>query len=271
MKKILIINLLFLIAFMQHNAYAQYAQKDLPVDSIEQIYFQNNISSYSGPGQHLVDAGKALMFTGASLALTGLACYIAGVATYESDIDCPEMPVYPMFAIVGAAAGGAIALVGLPFYICGNKKMKIYSANHIVFGNETQKGGTGFFEMGLGIPNFLSLDALGGYNFNKNIFVGAGLGYKTYLTAGLVQDRVMASFPIYANAKFSFGKKRIVPYIGANVGYDVANKGLYTGVEFGTRLRNAEGKRGASWWFGAKSEFASSDYMFFSLKVGRSF
>lgn len=270
MKKILIVNLVLLIAFTQHNVYAQIVHS-LPIDTVKQAYSQNNMSSYSGQGQHFVDAGKALMFTGVSLALTGLACYIGGVATYESNKDCPDMSTYPMFAIVGAAAGGAVALIGLPFYLCGNKKMKTYGTNNVVFGNETQKGGAGFFEIGLGIPNFLSLDALGGYNFNKNLFVGVGVGYKTYLTAGLIKDGVMASFPIYANARFSFGKKRVVPYIGTNVGYDVANKGLYTGVEFGTRLRNAEGKRGASWWFGAKSEFASSDYMFFSLKVGRSF
>lgn len=270
MKKILIVNLVLLIALTQHNAYAQIVHS-LPIDTVKQAYSQNNMSSYSGQGQHFVDAGKALMFTGVSFALTGLACYIGGVATYESNKDCPDMPTYPMFAIVGAAAGGAVALIGLPFYLCGNKKMKTYGTNNVVFGNETQKGGAGFFEIGLGIPNFLSLDALGGYNFNKNVFVGAGVGYKTYLTAGLIKDGVMASFPIYANARFSFGKKRVVPYIGTNVGYDVANKGLYTGVEFGTRLRNVKGKRGASWWFGAKSEFASFDYMFFSLKVGRSF
>ena len=149
--------------------------------------------------------------------------------------------------------------------------MESYGASHIVFGNEGQEGGAGFFEMGLGIPNFLSFDALGGYNFGKNFFMGAGVGYKTYLTAGLIQEGATASLPVYGNARYSFGSRKVVPYIGASAGYDIANAGLYTGVEFGTRFRKAGAKRGESWWFGARTEMTSTEYIFLSLKVGRSF
>lgn len=270
-KNILLIVTLFLITVSQNNVFAQYATDVQPDETQELLSHQNNVSEKIGKGVHMTDAGKALLFTGASVAMTGVACFLGGAAMYDPNPETCEMPVYPMFAIAGAAAGGLIALIGLPFYFYGKGKMNSYGSSHITFGNEEQEGAAGIFEMGLGIPNFLSLDAVGGYNFGKNFFMGAGLGYKTYLTAGLRNDGATASLPIYTNFRYSIGNKRVVPYVGASVGYDIANTGLYTGVEFGTRFRKIGGKRGESWWFGARSEFISSDNMFLSLKVGRSF
>lgn len=265
-KTLFAISMLFM-ALAQYDAFAQYAPERENAGTAQQ---QLN-TSYTGNGQKMVNTGKTLFYTGASLALSGAACFIYGAATYESDPCCPEMPVYPVFALAGAVAGGAVALIGLPFYIYGKEKMQTYGANHIVFGDQDQEGGAGFFEMGLGIPNFLSFDALGGYNFGKNFFMGAGVGYKTYLTAGLIQEGATASLPVYGNARYSFGNRKVVPYIGASAGYDIANTGLYTGVEFGTRFRKAGAKRGESWWFGARTEMTSTEYIFLSLKVGKSF
>lgn len=270
-KKILIIATFFFIAVSQHCSLAQYAPSVQSNESQEFSYHQDNLPYEIGKGVHMFDAGKTLLFTGASVALTGVACFIGGAAQYDPNPDAPTMPVYPLFAIAGAAAGGAIALIGLPFYIYGKNKMTTYGSSHILFGDEMQEGGTGFFEMGLGIPDFLSLDAVGGYNFGKNFFMGAGLGYKTYLTDGLRYDGATASLPIYANFRYSIGKKRIVPYVGASLGYDFVNTSLYSGLEFGTRLRKIQGKRGQSWWLGAKSEFLLPEGMTLSLKVGRSF
>ncbi|MBR5299994.1 MAG: hypothetical protein IKU36_07070 [Bacteroidales bacterium] len=259
---------LFFIMIAQYDAFAQYASST-PNNETAQLQLNK---SYTGQGQGMVNTGKTLFYTGGSIALTGLACFIYGTATYESDPCCPEMPVYPIFALAGAVAGGAVALIGLPFYVYGKNKMETYGANHIVFGNPEQEGGAGFFEMGLGIPNFLSLDAIGGYNFGKNFFMGAGVGYKAFLTGGLVQSEgVMASFPIYANARYTIGNKRVAPYVGISAGYDIGNSGLYSGVEFGTRFRCVNGKHGASWWFGTKTEMTSPEIMFMSIKVGRSF
>lgn len=270
-KKILIITTFFLIVVSQHNSFAQYAPSILATDSKELSYSQDNLPYEIGKGVHMVDTGKTLLFTGASVALTGVACFFGGAAMYDPDPDAPTMPVFPLFAIAGVAAGGAIALIGLPFYIYGKNKMSTYGSSHIVFGDEMQEGGAGFFEMGLGIPNFLSLDAVGGYNFGKNFFMGAGLGYKTYLTTGLRYDGATASLPLYANFRYSIGEKRVVPYVGASIGYDFTNTGLYSGLEFGTRFRKIQGKRGQSWWLGAKSEFILPEGMTISLKVGRSF
>ena len=270
-KKILIVATVLLIAVSQHSSFAQYAPSVQSDETQELSYNQDNLPYEIGKGVHMVDAGKTLLFTGASIALTGVACFIGGAAMYDPNPDAPDMPIYPLFAMAGAAAGGVIALIGLPFYVYGKGKMNSYGSSYITFGNENQEGGTGFFEMGLGIPNFLSLDAVGGYNFGKNFFMGAGVGYKTYLTAGLRYDGATASLPIYTNFRYSIGKKRVVPYIGASLGYDFVNNGLYSGLEFGTRIRKIQGTRGQSWWLGAKSEFILPEGMAISLKVGRSF
>lgn len=270
-KKLLISTCILLMSVMQNGAFAQYVTEGNMGGTDEELYQQNNVPTGLGKGVHMTDAGKALFYTGASVALTGVACFLAGAAMYDPDPCCPTMPVYPLFAIAGLVGGGAIALIGLPFYAYGNKRMSRYGSSHITFGDEEQEGGTGFVEMGLGIPNALSLDAVGGYNFGKNFFLGAGLGYRTYLTAGLRNDGDADFIPIYANFRYSIGKKRVVPFVGASLGYDIANAGLYSGVEVGTRIRKVAGERGESWWFGLRTELISTDDMFISLKVGRSF
>jgi hypothetical protein len=266
-----LLTILVAMTIVSVNVFAQYAYEAQSNETEEISFDLNDYPEKIGKGVHMSDAGKTLLFTGASVALTGVACFIGGAAMYDPNPDAPDMPMYPLFAMAGAAAGGVIALIGLPFYFYGKEKMNTYGSSHITFGNEDQEGGAGFFEMGLGIPNFLSLDAVGGYNFGKNFFMGAGVGYKTYLTAGLRYDGATASLPIYTNFRYSIGKKRVVPYIGASLGYDVVNTGLYSGLEFGTRLRKLQGNRGQSWWIGAKSEFILPEGMTISLKVGRSF
>ena len=100
--------------------------------------------------------------------------------------------------------------------------------------------------------------------------MGAGVGCKMYLVGSSAD--VTASLPIYTNFRYSMGNKRVAPYVGASVGYDIVNTGLYSGLEFGTRIRKIEGKGGASWWLGAKTDFLSSEKAaLLSFKVGRSF
>ena len=270
-KKILIIATVFLFAVSQQSAFAQYAPSVQSNEAQEFSFDKDNLPYEIGKGVPMYDTGKALLFTGASVALTGVACFIVGSATFQQDPEAPVMPVYPLFSIAGAAAGAAIALVGCPFFIYGKDKMNRYGSSIISFSDEDQEGVTGFIEMGLGIPNFLSLDAVGGYNFGKNFFMGAGMGYKTYLTAGLRNDGATAALPIYANFRYSIGNKRVVPYIGASLGYDFVNTGLYSGLEFGFRLRKIQANRGQSWWLGAKTELITMEGNALSLKVGRSF
>ena len=92
---------------------------------------------------------------------------------------------------------------------------------------------------------------------------------KILRAAGLRQDGL--SFPLYAHGRFSFGDKRVVPYIGIEAGVDLAQKGLYSGIDFGTRLRRIGGKRGSSWWLAGSMDMLGTDLYHIAIKFGRSF
>ena len=90
-----------LMLFSHYESYAQYA----PATQTENQHSQKPTAVYTGQGQAMMNTGKTLLYTGASIALTGLTCYIAGAASYNPDPCCPDMPMYPVFALAGAAAG----------------------------------------------------------------------------------------------------------------------------------------------------------------------
>lgn len=248
------------------TASAQYAsvpETIMPDESVETVYV--------GHGQGLADAGKTLMFTGASVAVTSLAVFLGGSLTFEQSECCPTMPVFPLIAISGGAVGAVMALIGLPFHSVGLKKMRVHGGTHMTFGKETGKGVSGIFELGAGIPA-LSADALCGYEFNRNIFLGAGLGYKVSIMGKASEtDKATMAVPVYANARFSFGDKRVVPYISPSIGYDMFWNDLYIGLDTGARLRCARRDGGASWWLGTRFEYINDDANFISLKLARSF
>lgn len=116
--------------------------------------------------------------------------------------------------------------------------------------------------------NCLTLDAVGGYNLNKYIFLGAGLGLRAYLISN---GDSFGALPIYADARFTLGSKRVAPYISTSLGYDVGSSGMYTGIEFGSRIRKINSTKDTSWWLGTKTEFVGGELGFMSIKLGKTF
>lgn len=245
------------------NVSAQYAPQDRQTES------EPLRSEFTGKGQGMTDFGKTMMLTGAAFAMKGLATFAIGGLTFVQDEDAPVTPLYPVFALIDGAVGAGFTLIGLPFYLAGKGKMDDQGGQMITFGGDSQAGPAGIVEMSMGLAPFIGLDAIGGYNFNKNIFVGGGIGYNHYAIASMRQDGL--SFPLYAHGRFSFGKKRIVPYIGLDAGIDLAQKGLYSGIDFGTRLRRIDGKRGSSWWIAGSMDMLGADIYHIAIKFGRSF
>lgn len=247
----------------------QMEETGIPVETALPASFAQSVNNGSG----LADAGKTIMYTGASFALTGAAIFLVGALTFESNPEAPTMPLYPVFAIGAGAIGAAVALIGLPFYKLGVNKMGSNGVSFINIGADSRPGAAMIFEAGAGIPNYVCLDAVAGYNFGSRFFLGGGLGYKFYLTQGLINDGgITAAFPVYANARYTLGDKRTAPYAGLSVGYDVKNNNVYSGLEFGTRIRGLkEVSRGSSWWIGTKIEMIGRDLCFMSLKFGKSF
>lgn len=259
--------LLSLLIFASLNASAQYTAQAAPYAAEPATVPLR--TEFTGKGQGLTDFGKTMMLTGAAFAVKGVATLTIGGLTFVQDPEAPVTPLYPAFAIIDGAIGVGFALIGLPFYLAGKGKMNNLGGSMITFGGDSQVGPAGIIEMSMGLAPFVGIDAIGGYNFNKNIFVGGGIGYNHYATASMREDGL--SFPLYAHGRFSFGKKRIVPYIGVDVGVDLAQRGLYTGFDFGTRLRSIDGKRGSSWWLAGSLDMLGTDLYHIAIKLGRSY
>lgn len=223
-------------------------------------------------GQNLTNTGKALMFTGASLAMTGLTIGLVGELTYEPDGTFNSKALYPIFTILGCAAGGAVALVGLPVYCTGSYKMHQHGTSLLTFSRESGKGVVGSIDLGAGIANYVSIDATGGYNVSNWLFLGAGMGYATRLNFnGTPRDKEDWLLPIYGNLKLTCGNKYVAPYMSTRVGYDLNQAEMYTALEFGSRIRSTDNHRGTSWWVGTKSEYLGSELYSISLTAGKSF
>lgn len=230
----------------------------------------DTLVQYPHNGTGAAEAGKVMMFTGASFAMTGVVVFVAGALTFRQDSNAPTMPLYPVLAIGAGAIGAAITIVGLPFYIAGKNKMESNGSTFLNVGVDSKPGLAGIMEIGLGIPNCVNLDALCGYNFNSRFFLGGGLGYRADLTHAT--GGTTASVPIYAQGRYTFGDKKSAPYAALSLGYDAKNVNLYSGLEFGVRMRSIKKiEKGSSCWLGTKVEMVGSGIGFISFKFGKSF
>lgn len=232
-------------------------------------------------GQKIANAGKTLMISGGAVALSSTIFYAIANAEWEKSYnpETPEMPVFPVITLAGYAASALFALVGLPIYFAGKDMVVSNGGKFLSMGGNT-KGAAAMLDLGIGIPNFVSLDAVYGYNFTPNIFVGGGVGGKMWLTAGLAHDGALASLPIYGQVRYTLGNKRVAPYAALSGGYDTIVGEPYVGFNFGTRIRTARTvasrygdtvERDSSWWISAKMEYANFENTFLSIGVAKSF
>lgn len=235
-------------------------------------------------GQKIANVGKTLMISGGAVALTSTVFYAVASAQWEKSYNPDDvvdvMPVYPIFTLAGYAAGAALALVGLPIYYAGKDMVVSNGGQFISMGSGT-KGVAAMIDLGIGIPNFMSLDAVYGYNFSPNLFVGGGVGGKMWLTAGLINDGgVLASLPIYGQVRYTLGNKRIAPYAAISGGYDTIAGAPYVGLDCGTRIRSARSvtsrygdtvERDSSWWISSKLGYVNEDNFFLSIGVAKCF
>ena len=235
-------------------------------------------------GQKIANAGKTLMISGGAVALTSTVFFAVANAqwekSYNPDDRVDEMPVYPIFTLAGYAAGAALALVGLPIYFAG-KDMVVSNGGQFISMGGNSKGVAAMIDLGIGIPNFMSLDAVYGYNFSPNLFVGGGVGGKMWLTAGLINDGgALASLPIYGQVRYTLGNKRIAPYAALSGGYDTVAGAPYVGIDCGTRIRSARSvasrygdtvQRDSSWWIASKLAYVNEENFFLAIGVAKSF
>ncbi|MBR2170346.1 MAG: hypothetical protein IKK02_04640 [Tidjanibacter sp.] len=265
MKQVVRIAVFTLVALLVcSSSMAQYAYQPLGENpfqtEIEQVQVSDPMALTKG--QKWTDAGRGVLFTGLASALTILSLDVYGAVVRGEGATMPTL-------MAGYAAFYS-ALASLPFYLVGHY-YKTDSSRPIIFEGD-KIGPANFLTLGCGIGNLLSVDYVRGYYVTNNVFLGGGVGLGLWEMVDIFKyDTFLYSLPIYANARISLGAKRVTPYFSGSFGYDIPCQSLYTGVEFGTRIRRVKSDAGTSLWIGFKSEFRGADASNFGIKCGWSF
>ncbi len=219
-------------------------------------------------GRGLQNAGKAFTITGVTSMAIGASMiirYLRSDRHHSQQDPMYDVPMLPVFGALFGGVGAVISLIGLPIYWGGKYVAKKYGTQLVPLGRE-QQGWMGLIDLGAGLDCMGAAHAVYGYNFNKHIFVGAGVGYE-----GPAYDdfNYPKNIPIYANVRLQLGKRRVVPYMGIRGGYDIAHREPYVGVDAGVRLQSH--KSDGVWW-GATSICLGSDfvYPFMGIRISRS-
>lgn len=233
-------------------------------------------------GQKLANAGKTLMIGGGAVALSSTIFYALAQVEWDKSYNpqTPDMPLFPIFTLAGYTVGATLALVGLPIFFAGKDIVVKNGGQMVTVGEGCESGSAGLIDLGLGIPPFMSLDAVYGYNFSSNLFVGGGIGGKMWLMSTMGDDSSIAAVPVYAQVRYSLGKGRISPYAAISGGFDMISTSPYLGFDFGTRIRSThttisaygdEVQRDNSWWLSSKLGYSGGENFFLSFGVGKSF
>lgn len=210
--------------------------------------------------------------SGATLAATGMGLLLHSIFLYDAGPH-PVMYMAPVYALGMMAGGGIIALAGWPLLSIGKQHMTSSGTSQIIFGNEHQKGFNAMIELSGGIGSLIAFDAVAGYHFNENFFLGAGAGLRPSIIIDGSKFHIDGvAKPLYVNARYTFGDRRVDPYVSTNLGYELLTQKFYSSLEFGTRIRNIRSHRGSSWWIGSRMENLDiRNVSTISIKLGKSF
>lgn len=264
-KLLLSISLLALFAI---ESTAQYAPDSLQIA-------QANIAE----GQSLKTTGAVIAITGGSIALLGGGAALLGLI--EGKNNNTHGP--GMLAVLGlstALSGCLIALVGVPFIISGNAIMKTDDGAYwkrTSFSEGTMRGFGLVLEGGylMGYPFGAQFRAVIGHHVNEHVFVGGGIAPSYDLEGIGPEGYIPIDLPIFADFRYSFGGKRLAPYLGASLGVNAISErwppslSHYSSLEAGLRWRLSK-ENGHALWLSALAE-SSDNLARFGLKMGYSF
>lgn len=245
-------------------------------DILEEMSVANQPVQTTKPNPALT-TGRTLVWTGVGLIASGIVTGIGSNAIFNAVSQPTDTGVHGVVAgMFPVLTGAVVGLAGIPFLIVGNNKLETSVAPGLV--QIGRAGGFGaIFEAGGGMSSFdravVSGSAIFGYNVTKRIFAGAGAGLN-YMGC--------AAVPVFADVRYSFSDAAVVPYIGADVGYELVEKAPYVRANFGVRMLSGNG--GKAWWISACSEFQrnsktpsysewteNDNYFVTGIKIGYSF
>ena len=263
MKRIVLLLLLLCAATQLH---AQYA----PVDSLGRDT-RNLIE-----GQRRIHTGQNMLLAGGIATAAGGALmavpYICNRSQADQKAEFREDMATPILLVTGgaiAAAGVLTALCSIPVIVSGHGVLAsdtYWKDND--YANPAQRGFGVILDVG-GFAKGLQANATAGYHFNRNLFLGAGLGLAYDLEARRNEDLSTLKLPVFANLRYSTSNRLCSPFVGVSGGYDILDKGPYLGADLGLRVR-MDTRKPTSLWTSLYGDVSAS-YMHFGLKFGWAF
>jgi hypothetical protein len=260
------IGLLLLLLCAATQLHAQYA----PVDSLGRDT-RNLIE-----GQRRIHTGQNMLLAGGIATAAGGALLAVPFFSHSSQItedgQTREDMVSPIFLVTGgaiAAAGVLTALCSIPVIVSGHGILAsdTYWRNN-AYDNPAQRGFGVILDAG-GFLKGVEMKATAGYHFNRNLFLGAGLGLAYDLEARRNEDLSTLKLPVFANLRYSTSNRLCSPFVGVSGGYDVLDDGPYLGADLGLRVR-MDTRKPTSLWTSLYGDVSAS-YMHFGLKFGWAF
>ena len=260
------IELLLLLLCAATQLHAQYA----PVDSLGRD--SRNLIE----GQRVIRNGQKVLLAGGIATVAGGALLAVPFFSHSSQItedgQTREDMVSPIFLVTGgaiAAAGVLTALCSIPVIVSGHGILAsdTYWRNN-AYDNPAQRGFGVILDAG-GFLKGVEMKATAGYHFNRNLFLGAGVGAAYDFEVRHPENGSAVKLPVFANLRYSTSNRLYSPFIGVSGGYDILDDGPYLGGDLGLRVR-MDTRKPTSLWTSLYGDVSAS-YMHFGLKFGWAF
>ena len=233
-------------------------------------------SSYDYQAQNI---GRSLSGFGVSACITGLGLGVVGGALLLVDLARPYNPAYEYDDMLGAillsgaisfAVGGIICVAaGVPVYVVGRSMVNSTASWHSPKGKDPSQPGLGIILEAVPMISAIRVRATVGKHFGRHIFLGGGVA------PGLVWfNKPEASFPVYADFRWSITRGMVSPYMGLSAGIDLLEYPYemfpqYLSAEAGFRVR-LSATNTKSTWVSLHGEVGAA-YANAGLKLGYSF
>ena len=203
------------------------------------------VPSYSYPERsHLYTLGTKMVQGGLISAAVGGAMLLAAIIPDYDGQDNMLGAVFAPIGVIAMAAGGTIAVLGVPAILIG-KHIEPHSGPYLYsddFYIAERKRGFGFILEGGCLTSAAQLYATAGYHFDDRFFLGGGMA-----PAMSWEGLDLSVLPVYANIRYSPYLNRFSYYSGLSAGMNLLDQTPYLNVEEGIRFRASQTDFSSFW------------------------
>lgn len=229
-------------------------------------------SSYR-KAQTRYNAGKTVFLSGTALSLVTAQLAAADYFRYKHGVVNNYDPetgthfnggaflIAPFLLGASAVFLTASSAIGIPLLVSGNNGMTSSELFQPFAADANRKGWCSNLDLRLSTAQVASIGYSYGRNFNKCAFLGAGAAamvklYEAKSSTRIPFDKGAFFYPVYLDSRFTFGSRRVAPYLGAQGGISFQTEGErirpYASFNYGLKIRNEAAN---PWWIGFSNEF----------------